>query len=227
MDETLGRAAIDLSGRPHASINHGIRTRLVGDLQAELITDFFEGFAIGAARQRPHQGALTGADRATTAWRPCSAFARALAWPAAGTASWRGVLAQHKGAAVTQRGRAAGLRAGNLTSVRKALVAVRSGTCSSRHRPVSLRDAGAVVVPGVGHFAATAALGEPLARRRGVRRSSRGTRCSASAWGCSGCSEGSAESPDLAGLGLLSGRCVRLDEIGATEGLKIPARGLE
>lgn len=48
MDETLAVAAIDLGGRPHAVVNTGVRTRLVGDLQSELVVDFFEGFAIGA-----------------------------------------------------------------------------------------------------------------------------------------------------------------------------------
>ena len=48
MDETLAVAAIDLSGRPHVVVSHGVRTRLVGDLQAELLHDFFEGFATGA-----------------------------------------------------------------------------------------------------------------------------------------------------------------------------------
>ena len=39
---------IDLGGRPHAVINTGVRTRMVGDLQTELVADFFEGFALGA-----------------------------------------------------------------------------------------------------------------------------------------------------------------------------------
>ena len=48
MDETLGLAAIDLGGRPHAAVDLKLRVRRVGDLQAELLYDFFEGFAIGA-----------------------------------------------------------------------------------------------------------------------------------------------------------------------------------
>ena len=48
MDETLGVAAVDLGGRPHAVVDLRLHTRLVGDLQSELIHDFFEGFAIGA-----------------------------------------------------------------------------------------------------------------------------------------------------------------------------------
>ena len=49
MDETLGLAAVDFSGRSAAVVKTGIRTRLVGDLQSELVEDFFEGFARGAS----------------------------------------------------------------------------------------------------------------------------------------------------------------------------------
>ena len=48
MDETLGVAAIDLSVRPHAVVDLRLRIHRVGDLQSELIQDFFEGFAQGA-----------------------------------------------------------------------------------------------------------------------------------------------------------------------------------
>ena len=48
MDETLAVAAIDLGGRPATVVNLKVKTRLVGDLQTELVHDFFEGFAIGA-----------------------------------------------------------------------------------------------------------------------------------------------------------------------------------
>jgi imidazoleglycerol-phosphate dehydratase len=48
MDESLGVVAIDLGGRAHAVVDLRLKVRLVGDLQSELITDFFEGFAQGA-----------------------------------------------------------------------------------------------------------------------------------------------------------------------------------
>jgi imidazoleglycerol-phosphate dehydratase len=48
MDETLGLAAVDFSGRTAAVIETKVKTRLVGDLQSELVFDFFEGFARGA-----------------------------------------------------------------------------------------------------------------------------------------------------------------------------------
>ena len=59
MDETLGVAAIDLGGRARSVINLRIRVLRVGDLQAELIQDFFEGFAQGA-RANVHLKVLYG-----------------------------------------------------------------------------------------------------------------------------------------------------------------------
>src|SRR5690349_7829073 len=47
MDETLGMAAVDLSGRASIVVDTRVRTRLVGDFQSELTHDFFEGFARG------------------------------------------------------------------------------------------------------------------------------------------------------------------------------------
>ena len=48
MDETLALAAVDLSGRPYLALHAPMRARLVGDLQAELLEDFFHGFASSA-----------------------------------------------------------------------------------------------------------------------------------------------------------------------------------
>lgn len=45
MDETLALASVDLSGRPYLVLQAPIRARLVGDLQSELLQDFFQGFA--------------------------------------------------------------------------------------------------------------------------------------------------------------------------------------
>jgi len=77
MDETLAVAAIDLSGRPHAVIDLGVRTRLVGDLQTELIHDFFEGFATGA-RANVHLKVLYGRSSHHRVEAAFKAFARAL-----------------------------------------------------------------------------------------------------------------------------------------------------
>jgi imidazoleglycerol-phosphate dehydratase len=48
MDETLGIAAVDFSGRAASVVDKKVNVRLVGDLQTELVDDFFEGFARGA-----------------------------------------------------------------------------------------------------------------------------------------------------------------------------------
>jgi imidazoleglycerol-phosphate dehydratase len=48
MDETLALASVDLSGRPYLVLQAPVRARLVGDLQSELVEDFFHGFATSA-----------------------------------------------------------------------------------------------------------------------------------------------------------------------------------
>jgi imidazoleglycerol-phosphate dehydratase len=49
MDETLVLAAIDLGGRPYLVLKAPIKARRVGDLQVELLEDFFHAFATAAA----------------------------------------------------------------------------------------------------------------------------------------------------------------------------------
>jgi imidazoleglycerol-phosphate dehydratase len=48
LDETLAVAAVDLSGRPYLVCNARFRQPKVGDLQTELVEDFFHGFATHA-----------------------------------------------------------------------------------------------------------------------------------------------------------------------------------
>ena len=45
MDETLAVAAVDLGGRVALVYKDRVKTRKVGDLQSELVYDFFDGFA--------------------------------------------------------------------------------------------------------------------------------------------------------------------------------------
>jgi imidazoleglycerol-phosphate dehydratase len=49
MDETLALASIDLSGRPYLVLRAPLKARRVGDLETELLEDFFQGFATSAA----------------------------------------------------------------------------------------------------------------------------------------------------------------------------------
>jgi len=77
MDETLALAAIDLGGRPHAAVDLKLRVLKVGDLQGELLHDFFEGFAIGA-RANVHVKVLYGRSSHHHIEAVFKAFARAL-----------------------------------------------------------------------------------------------------------------------------------------------------
>jgi len=77
MDETLGIAAIDLSGRTSVVVDTKVRTRIVGDLQSELVYDFFDGFARGA-RANVHLKTMYGRSNHHKIEALFKAFARAL-----------------------------------------------------------------------------------------------------------------------------------------------------
>lgn len=77
MDETLGVAALDLSGRTHAVVDLRLKVRRVGDLQSELLDDFFAGFAQGA-RANVHLKILYGRSSHHQVEALFKAFARAL-----------------------------------------------------------------------------------------------------------------------------------------------------
>lgn len=77
MDETLGVAAVDLSGRVASVVKTKVKTRLVGDLQSELVEDFFEGFARGA-KANVHLKTIYGRSNHHKVEALFKAFARAL-----------------------------------------------------------------------------------------------------------------------------------------------------
>jgi imidazoleglycerol-phosphate dehydratase len=77
MDETLAVAAVDLGGRIHTVVDLRLKVRKVGDLQAELVTDFFEGFAQGA-RANVHVKVFYGRSSHHHVEAVFKAFARAL-----------------------------------------------------------------------------------------------------------------------------------------------------
>ena len=77
MDETLAIAAVDLSGRAAFAVDTKVRTRLVGDLQTELVTDFFEGFSRGA-RANVHVKTMYGRSNHHKIEAIFKCFARAL-----------------------------------------------------------------------------------------------------------------------------------------------------
>jgi imidazoleglycerol-phosphate dehydratase len=77
MDETLGLAAVDFGGRAVAVVETQVRAARVGNLQTELIADFFEGFARGA-RANVHVRVLYGRSSHHKIEAIFKAFARAL-----------------------------------------------------------------------------------------------------------------------------------------------------
>src|ERR1022692_3968274 len=77
MDETLGLSAVDFGGRAVAVVDTKVRATRVGDLQVELVADFFEGFARGA-RANVHARVLYGRSSHHKIEALFKAFARAL-----------------------------------------------------------------------------------------------------------------------------------------------------
>jgi len=77
MDETLAIAAVDLSGRVAYAVDDQVNVPVVGDLQTELLVDFFEGFARGA-RANVHVKIMYGRSNHHKIEAIFKAFARAL-----------------------------------------------------------------------------------------------------------------------------------------------------
>lgn len=110
--------------------------------------------------------------------------------------------------------------AGNLASVRKGFAAVGADLFTPQV-PGELARADGIVVPGVGNFAATAAIDEPW--RAAIADAVRAGRpllgiCLGLQW----LFEGSEESPDVRGLGAAAGLCTRLPP---NAGVKVPHVG--
>ena len=77
MDETLAVAAVDLSGRTAYAVDDQVNVPVVGDLQTELVTDFFEGFARGA-KANVHVKTMYGRSNHHKIEAIFKAFARAM-----------------------------------------------------------------------------------------------------------------------------------------------------
>ena len=99
-------------------------------------------------------------------------------------------------------------RAGNLTSVRKALAAAGAEVFTP-DAPSQIAGADGLIVPGVGHFEATAVLDAPW-REAILAHARAGKPLLGICLGLQFLFEGSTEAPSLPGLGLLPGRCGRL-----------------
>lgn len=96
MDETLALAAVDLSGRPYLVMNAPVRARRVGDLQTELVEDFFQAFA-AAARANLHLKIAYGRSSHHAIEALFKAFARALRYACSRDARLKQLLPSTKG----------------------------------------------------------------------------------------------------------------------------------
>ena len=96
MDETLAAAAIDIGGRSYCVIKGKISAKHVGDLQTELVEDFFQGFA-QSARANLHLRILYGRSSHHQVEAIFKCFARALRFAVARDTRLKTVLPSTKG----------------------------------------------------------------------------------------------------------------------------------
>lgn len=96
MDETLASAAIDFSGRAHCVCDWKFSARQVGDLQTELLEDFFRGFA-QSAQANVHLRLLYGRSSHHQVEGLFKAFARALRFAATRDPQMKRILPSTKG----------------------------------------------------------------------------------------------------------------------------------
>jgi imidazoleglycerol-phosphate dehydratase len=96
LDEALARAVVDLSGRPNATVELGLRGERLGELRCENLTHFFQSFAV-TSRATLHVEVLRGDNdhhRAEAAFKALAlALRQALARDGSGQVpSTKGVL---------------------------------------------------------------------------------------------------------------------------------------
>jgi len=96
MDETLAVVALDLGGRPALVYRDLVKVRLVGDLQAELIEDFFGGF-VNHAGANLHVRVLYGRSSHHKVEAVFKCFARALKYACSKDARLKDQLPSTKG----------------------------------------------------------------------------------------------------------------------------------
>ncbi len=96
MDETLAVCAIDLSGRVACVVDDQVNVPLVGDLQSELVTDFFDGFARGS-KANVHVKTMYGRSNHHKVEAIFKAFARAMRGACSRDERMRDLLPSTKG----------------------------------------------------------------------------------------------------------------------------------
>jgi imidazoleglycerol-phosphate dehydratase len=96
MDETLALVALDLGGRPALVYKDKVKVRLVGDLQTELVEDFFGGF-VNHAGANLHAKVLYGRSNHHKIEAIFKCFARALRYACSKDARLKEQLPSTKG----------------------------------------------------------------------------------------------------------------------------------
>ena len=96
MDETLAVVAVDLGGRPALVYQDRVRVRLVGDLQTELVEDFFGGF-VNHAGANLHAKVLYGRSNHHKIEAIFKCFARAMRYACSKDQRLKGQLPSTKG----------------------------------------------------------------------------------------------------------------------------------
>jgi len=96
MDETLAVVALDLGGRPALVYKDLVRVRLVGDLQTELVEDFFGGF-VNHAGANLHAKVLYGRSNHHKIEAVFKCFARAMKYACSTDRRLRDQLPSTKG----------------------------------------------------------------------------------------------------------------------------------
>ena len=207
MDETLAVAAIDLGGRPHAVVDLKVTRRARRRSADRAGPRFLRGLR-ASARAPTCTSRCCTADRAITRSKRCSRRSRArCASPARRTSGWRACCRAPRACcdrAHRLQGRQPDVGAQGARRDRRRRCSTPAAPERSRARPA------AIIVPGVGHFGATA-----RARRAWVEAilraaSATAGRCSASASACSGCSKAARKRRTARASACSPGTCYRL-----------------
>jgi imidazoleglycerol-phosphate dehydratase len=96
MDETLAVVALDLGGRPALVYKDRVKVRVVGDLQTELVRDFFDGF-VNKAGANVHVKVLYGRSNHHKIEAIFKCFARAMKYACSRDARLKDQLPSTKG----------------------------------------------------------------------------------------------------------------------------------
>ena len=205
MDETLAVVAVDLGGRPALVYKDLVKTRLVGDLQTELVEDFFGGF-VNHAGANLHAKVLYGRSNHHKIEAIFKCFARAMRYACSKDARLKTQLPSTKGLAVIS---VFDYGAGNLRSVQNTLGAIGAEYELIRDA-AGIRRATKLILPGVGHFGQMMrALDDLQVRDALIERIRAGVPFLGICLGLQALFESSEEAPDERGLGIYPGEVKR------------------